>query len=235
MSEYIIFGGIDSRNFGVHIFDSETDNSPERTYTRHKVEGRSGDLFIDQNRFENVEHSYWGIIYENYEENLRNFRSAMKSKIGYQKLEDSFHSDEYYDAVFIEALEVETAIGRNMGKFEIIFDRKPQRWLNSGDTAITLTSSGTITNPTLFQSNPLLRIYGTGTIYIGDQAITVSEADGYTDVDCFTMEAYKGTVSKNSVVSFNTLGKVSLKSGANNVQVPNTVTRLEVIPRWYRV
>lgn len=235
MSEYIIFGGVDSRDFGVHIFDSETDNAPERVYTRHKVEGRNGDLFIDQNRFENVEHSYWGIIYENYEENLRDFRSAMRSKIGYQQLEDSMHTDEYYDAVFIENMEVKTAMGRDMGKFEIIFDRKPQRWLDSGDTVVTFTSNGTITNPTPFPSNPLLRVYGTGKIYLGDYGITISAADTYTDIDCFTQEAYKGASSKNANITFHGTGKPFLKAGVNSISFPNTVSKIEITPRWYMI
>ena len=235
MNDYIIFGGVDSRNYDVYIFDAGTDNAPARVYERYEVAGRNGDVFIDQKRFENTQMIYWGIIYENYAENLRNFKAAMRSKIGYQKLEDSFHADEYYDACFVETLEIQTDQERRMGKFQIILDRKPQRWLNSGEEVVTLTSTGTIENPTPFESNPLLRVYGTGTMYLGDYGITISAADGYTDIDCFLQEAYKGTVSKNANVEFLGIGKPVFKPGVNNIQLPSGITKVEIAPRWYTI
>lgn len=235
MSDYIIFGNVDSRNYGVSIFDAGTDNVPARVYERYEVAGRSGDLLVDQKRFENVQMTYWGVIYENFEENLRNFRAAMRSQIGYQRLEDSIHPDEYYDACFIEAMEVQIDKARQMGKFQIIFDRKPQRWLTAGEEVTELTATGTIENPTLFDSNPLLRAYGTGKMYLGDYSIEIKSADGYTDIDCFLQEAYKGLVSKNANVEFGSTGKPVLKAGVNNIQLPNTITKLEITPRWYTI
>lgn len=235
MSDYITFGDVDSRDYGVWVFDAGTDNAPARVYERYAIAGRNGDLFVDQQRFENTQMVYWGVIYENFEENLRDFRAAMKSQIGYQRLEDSMHTTEYYDACFIEAMEVQVDSIRQMGKFQIIFDRKPQRWLKSGEEVTALTATGTIENPTSFDANPLLRAYGTGTIYLGDYSIEIESADGYTDIDCFLQEAYKGLVSKNANVEFGSTGKPVLKAGTNNIQLPNTITRLEITPRWYTI
>ena len=236
MSDYIIFGNVDSRNYGVEIFDAGTDNAPARVYERYSIAGRSGDLFVDQQRFENVQMLYWGVIYENAEENLRNFRSAMRSQIGYKRLEDSIHTGEYYDACFIELLEVTMNDSRSMCKFQIILDRKPQRWLKSGEVAIELSATGTIENPTLFDANPLIGVSGVGTgdIVIGDYEISVSRSSSSNAlyIDCFTQEAYEGSVSKNSDVSFNGIGKPVLKPGTNNIQLPNDFN-LSITPRWY--
>lgn len=235
MSDYITFGSVDSRDYGVWIFDAGTDNAPARVYERYEIAGRNGDLFVDQQRFENTQMVYWGVICENFEENLRNFRAAMRSQIGYQRLEDSIHTTEYYDACFIEAMEVQIDNTRQMGKFQIIFDRKPQRWLKSGEEVTTLTATGTIENPTMFDANPLLRAYGTGKMYLGDYSIEIKSADEYTDIDCFLQEAYKGLVSKNANVEFGSTGKPVLKTGVNNIQLPSTITRLEITPRWYTI
>lgn len=235
MSGYIIFGGIDSRNYGVHIFDAGTDDAPERVYKKYEVAGRNGDLLVDQKRFKNINMTYWGIIYEDFEENLQDFRAAMKSKIGYQRLEDSIHTDEYYDACFVEAMEVQIDRARNMGKFQIILDRKPQRWLTDGEDVVTLNATGTIENPTQFDANPLLRVYGTGKIYIGSYGINITAADTYTDIDCFLQEAYKGLVSKNANVDFEGTGKPTLKAGVNNIQLPSGITKVEITPRWYTI
>lgn len=236
MSDYLIFGSVDSRNYGVYIFPTEIDDAPKRAYKRQEIAGRSGDLLIDQKRYENIQMHYYGFIVGNsYDESLRDFRAALMSQIGYQKLEDSVHTAEYYDACYIDTLLVETASGRKMGRFEMVFNRKPQRWLKSGDNVVTLTSSGTIENPTYFESNPLIRVYGTGKMYIGSQDITISSNDEYTDIDCFLMEAYKGAASKNANVEFGTSDKPVLAPGINNIQLPNTITRVEITPRWYTI
>ena len=134
---YFIFGNIDTRDYGVEIFNLQTDNAPEREYEKYNIPGRNGDLYIDKQKYANIEHSYWGVIYENYEENLANFRSAMKSQLGYKRLEDSIHTDEFYVACFVDVFSVETSRNRQIGRFQIIFDRKPQRFLLSGDTSVT--------------------------------------------------------------------------------------------------
>lgn len=135
--DYFIFGDVDTRDYGVYIFDSQTDNAPARVYDKYEVPGRDGDVYIDRQKYENVKHVYWGVIYENYDENLKNFRSAMRSQIGYKRLQDSIHTDEFYSACFVKALDVKTVQGRSAGKFQIIFDRKPQRFLTSGETPVT--------------------------------------------------------------------------------------------------
>ncbi len=231
----IVFGSVNSSTYSVAIFDEDTDSAPARVYDRYEVAGRNGDLFVDQQRFENLQHIYWGIIYSNYETNLKNFRAAMRSQVGYKKLTDSFHADEYYDACFIEVLEVETGRNRDIGRFQIIFDRKPQRWLTSGDTETTLSTTGTISNPTSFTSYPLIRAYGTGTVTIGSYVITISAADTYTDIDCDTMEAYKGSSSKNANVSFGGTGKPGLAPGSNNIALSSGITQVKITPRWYTI
>jgi len=52
----------------------------------------------------------------------------------------------------------------------------PQRWLKSGETAVSVASGGTITNPTLFESHPLLQVWGYGDIGINDDTVTIDDA-----------------------------------------------------------
>lgn len=235
MNDYFIFGSVDSRNYGVQIFDYDTDDSAERVYETYEIAGRNGDLLIDSKRWMNKQHIYWGIIPTNYATNLRNFASALNAQKGYQRLEDSLHPTEYYVANFRTPLDVVTAMQRDMGKFQIEFDRKPQRFLKSGETKVTLTATGSITNPTEFESYPLLRIYGTGVVGIAGKTINISAADEYTDVDCEIMEAYKGAVSKNTNVTYSSTALYSLHEGQNGITLGSGITKVEITPRWYKI
>ena len=90
-------------------------------------------------------------------------------------------------------------------------------------------------NPTVFPSQPLLRIYGTGKFTLNDVEITISAADTYTDVDCELMDCYKGSVNKNQYVSFSTYDFPVLYPGQNTVELGTGISSVTITPRWWRV
>lgn len=73
-------------------------------------------------------------------------------------------------AVFKNAIALEHE-GLLTGEFDVTFDCKPQRWLTSGETAVAVTSGGTITNPTLFDAEPLLAVEGYGEVKFNNRSI----------------------------------------------------------------
>lgn len=175
------FGGVNTANYGIFISGEGVYNSPERDVTMLTVPGRNGQLTIDNGRFENIEVTYpcfieAGTGATDISARIRAFRNAVGSLTGYQRLEDTYHSDEYRQGIFKAGLNVEPVVYHTGGEFEITFDCKPQRWLVSGETPITLTpgadESGLgygveITNPTEFNAAPLFIIYGGyGNIFI---------------------------------------------------------------------
>ena len=97
---------------------------------------------------------------------------------------------------------------------------------------MTFTSNGSIENPTEFESKPLLRVYGTGTLGIGSQSITISQADVYTDIDCEMMDCFKGTANKNANVSFSDYNFPTLMPGTNGISLTG-ITKVEITPRWW--
>ena len=122
-----------------------------------------------------------------------------------------------------------------MASPRIVFNVKPQRFLSSGDTVITFTANDWITNPTLFDAKPLLRIYGTGGVRIGDNTISLSANDEYTDVDCDIMYAYKGSTSKNQYVSVSGIDFPTIPPGRQRVALGTNITKVEITPRWWTV
>lgn len=232
---YFTFAGKSSREFKVYISGFGTYDAPARVYSSYEVPGRNGDLIVDEKRFENIDLKYPAFIYEGLPINIEGLRNYLLSLTGYQRLEDTYHPDEYRLAVYKEGLEADINQRHDFGEFDLIFNCKPQRFLKSGEKVTTLTSSGSVFNPTMFESKPLLRVYGSGILGIGSQSITISNADEYTDIDCEMMDCFKGTANKNSNVTFTDYNFPVLKPGTNNFQLNSGITKVEITPRWWRL
>lgn len=165
----IIFGGVDSSDYGIYISGEGVYNAPERAVELVTVPGRNGAIALDQGRYNNIKVTYPAMVLEddqeNFRERLSEFRNAILSQKGYQRLEDSYHPDEYRMGVYASGLEV-AKVFRKMrgGEFELTFNCKPQRWLSVGALPIPVDSGDVLQNPTVFDSSPLLEVEGYGTV-----------------------------------------------------------------------
>lgn len=235
MRQWLTFGGIDSRTYGVYISGSGTFNAPSRNYQTYAVPGRSGDLVLDGGRWSNGTLAYPAFIAGRlFRDNIQSFRNALAALTGYQRLTDSYHPDEFRRALYQNGLKVEPTTLFDAGQFDIEFNVDPRRFLLSGETVTELTATGSIINPTLFASRPLLRVYGTGTVKIGSDTITISRNASYTDIDCDLRECYRGTANLNANVSLSGLDFPELAPGADQI-VLSGVTKVEITPRWFRL
>lgn len=233
MRDHFIFDGVDSRDFQIWAFERNTDDAPNRVYDQLNIPGKSGTVLIDGKRYGNGTISYSCVIYQHGEQNLDEFRNFLMSRTGYRRLEDTFHKDEFYQAVFLESFSPTKSDG--MVKFNLNFSRKPQRFLKAGELAETFDADGTIFNPTYHPSQPLIRVTGTGTLEVGGTSITISASSGYTDIDCEIMECFRDASSRNEYVSFSGNDFPILEPGANGVVLGSGITRVRITPRWYRL
>ena len=99
MRNTLTFGGVNSADYGVYITGSGVYNAPKRAVENIVVPGRNGLLTIDQGRYENITVEYpafaFGKTREEFQQKITAFRNAIMSQIGYQRLEDTYHPDEY--------------------------------------------------------------------------------------------------------------------------------------------
>ena len=164
----LIFGSINSADYGIYITGEAVYNAPERAVEMVKVPGRNGAIALDQGRWENVEVSYpagcFGDNQSDFASKISDFRNAIVSQIGYQRLTDTYNPNEYRLGVYADGLDVKPASMNRAGEFTITFDCKPQRFLTSGETETTVSSGDTLTNPTQYEASPLLMIEGYGNI-----------------------------------------------------------------------
>ena len=205
----LTFGDVDSRDFGVYITGAGVFNAPSRDVEMVEIPGRNGAYALDKGRFGNIEVTYpaglFGIDEADFADAISNFRNALASKKGYQRLTDDYNPTEYRMAVFAAGLQV-TPSRLKAGEFDITFNCRPQRYLTSGETAVTVTSGGTITNPTLFDASPLLLVDGYGSINLGGggDAITIKNIPvGYTNIAhrVTAGERYNGSFAVTSTIS----------------------------------
>lgn len=180
MRNSINFGGVNSADFGIYISGEGVFDAPKRAVEMIAVPGRNGEIALDQGYWENIDIVYPAFNYEEdldtFAERLSAFRNAICSLKGYQRLSDTFHPDEYRMAVYSEGLEVTPIKYNTAANFDLKFNCKPQRWLTSGETAVTVESGDTLTNPTLYDAGPLLMVEGYGTIDIDGNEVVIRDS-----------------------------------------------------------
>lgn len=175
----LTFNGESSRTYGVYITGQAVYNAPNRDVEMVTIPGRSGAFPLDHGRFENIEVTYPAGVFADNEAGfaaaISDFRNALCAAKGYCRLEDEYNPDEYRMAIYKSGLEVEpTAL--KAGEFDITFECKPQRYLKTGETAVTIGSSTTLTNPTRFEASPEIRVKGYGTVAFNGYQVEIPDA-----------------------------------------------------------
>lgn len=234
MMHYLTYAGRSTLEFGINISGEGTYSAPERNVKTQEVAGRNGNLLFDMGNFKNIPVKYPAFIREGMPVRVKDFLNYAGSKTGYQRLEDTYHPQEFRMARFKTNPTVETFGYMNRsGELNLEFDCKPQRFIKTGEVPISLTQDGTIFNRTLFDAKPFLRVYGTdaGSVRIGSETISILSIDSYVDIDCEIMDAYKGSVNCNGNVSFT--DDVILCPGDNPVTITGDITGVDITPRWY--
>lgn len=171
------FDGESSKTFDLFITGGSIFDAPERDVEMIEIPGRNGAFILDHNRFKNVTVTYECALSSTKEgefvDAMRKVREWLCSKRGYCRLWDDFNPGEYRMAMFKGYIEV-TNEAPVVGRFDLSFDCKPQRFLTSGEDAVTVTSGGTLTNPTAFESRPLLQVDGYGSIGINGEEMSIT-------------------------------------------------------------
>lgn len=230
----LTFNNVSSSTFSLFISGEGTFDGTARNVQTFNVPGRNGTLVIDNGYYDNISVSYPAFIVDAFDANFSALRAFLLSHIGYFKLSDTYHPNEFRMARYTGNIAPKMTQYNREGEFTITFDCKPQRFLNSGETVTTLTADGTVSNPTLFDSKPLLRVYGYGDLGIGSETITIaSNAYTYIDIDCDTENAQYNTVNCNNLITLTGDSFPVLQPGANGITIDGNITKVEITPRWF--
>lgn len=229
------FGSVSSGAYWVILVSGgHTVDAPERDITTVEVPGRNGSLVYDNGRYKDIDITYSCAIVKDFESNFQKLRNDLLKQTGYVKLTDTIHPNEYRQGVFKGAIQPTTTPYNAAGTFDLTFTCKPQRFLNSGSTAIALSASGQTVQNDYMPSLPLITVTGSGagTLTVGTVKVQfTSSFAGPVTLDCDTQNAYNGATNKNSQISAPTFPV--LPSGSVTVTWSGGVKSVSIVPRWW--
>lgn len=239
-NNYFVFDGKPSTEFGLIISGSSTWGSSEFDIDSDKVPGRNGEILAAHGQFKNFSMEYPDCaIVRNLHAIFPELRAFLLSHTDkYYKLEDTYHPDEFLKAVFDGSLSPTYDAYNDAGTVDIKFNAMPQRWLKSGDRKYEIKSGSYIQNPTYFTARPLIRVYGTGRLTVGDISVDISSdyKGAYMDLDSDIYDAYRGSENTNKYIRTTDYEFPIFKGGEKTrIIFDSTITKVEITPRWWTI
>lgn len=234
---WLCFGSVRSNCYGIYITDVKISDSPKRDISFRSVPGRSGDLLMDNNRWNNIDITYSLAIATDFSRKFDAFKKALLSKNGYQKLTDSIDTNHFRFGIIKDPIHPKTMRLNRTGMFDVTFHCQPQRYLASGRFSSMYTEPGEMTCSG-FPAKPLITVYGNGagSITVGDTTVKILDMTDQIVLDCDLQHAYR-QVGNGAPENMNSNIYAPefpvLKTGKNPISWSGGVTSIEIIPRWW--
>ena len=171
MTGKIIFNGISSQDFGLVVEKVPSSVHASRRGNLISIPGRNGVIVREDGSFDTYTQEYDVWFSESKEygsrsayDMARDIAVWLLGASGFCRLEDDFEPEYYRLARYSGALDVDMIL-LQCGKARLTFDFQPQRYLKSGEKAISYEGDSStvfsITNTTKFEARPLLRFTDT--------------------------------------------------------------------------
>lgn len=235
------FNGInsDSKNVFVERFPSRPVAS--KMMQTVQVPGRNGLLvYAGTDYYDNVTQTYECYMKGSLDAEIADVLGWLQAPNGYARLSDSYDTTHFRQAMFVGGGEI-ASLWHQFGRAPIEFSCKPERWLTSGETVTSWTTTGgkQIVNPTAFTAKPLIRIHGSGTITLvcGGSTVKVTNLTTSRDIyiDSDIEDCYNGTVNMGDMVQI-TGGYPVLTPGTNLLtRSGGSSVTVYITPRWWEL
>lgn len=217
-------------DFGIVMSKRPPIPAPQRNVDYEKVPGRNGSLTTDYGTYDDITITIECAFIEKVDFKLKANEIKAWLMGGKDRLIFSDETDKYYEAQVVNKFDIAQSI-RVLGEFPVVFNCKPFKYAID-DIPITITkNNSTIYNPGTFQSEPVIKVYGSGDIKlkINNEEITIKNIEEYVTIDSDLMDCYKNTQLWNN----NMIGEFpTLVVGENNISWTGNVTKLEINPNW---
>lgn len=214
-------------DFGILIAQRPNIPLPKRRVSNVVIPGRSSSLKFDEGTYDDITITLECSIIDKKDiiEKIDRIKEWLVLT-GESDLIFSFEQNKKYIAQVVNAIDFKQAL-KYTSSFPIIFNCKPFKY-SVEDKIITITkSNSTIYNEGTFESEPVIKVYGSGDIKlkINDDDVSIKKVDEYVTIDSVLKDAYKDNALKNGDM----IGEFSVfKVGANVVSFSGNVSKVEV-------
>ncbi|MCI6583586.1 MAG: hypothetical protein MSC45_00765 [Mobiluncus sp.] len=222
--------------FGIRILEPIPIPTTQRVVEQIEVDGRAGTLtcelgWEDQNI--EIHCAISGINGKSGLEMYRNFAAFTAGTIPLMstitRLELSTNPGVYYKVKHIQLSET-TRLTSALWEFTITFTCEPFTYL-TGIEPITLTASGQVVNPGLVTAEPVITVYGTGTLTfrINDTTHTVKSPAGQVTIDSARKMCHvAGNIQTDALIG----GFPILQPMSNQITLGTGISKLAIEPNW---
>jgi phage-related protein len=227
MNAFIINDAVNSRaNLGLRITQPPAFPATQRIIEKIDVDGREGSLTLLKG-WEDITLTLKAAVLG---QNCRTaYRTAVAAILAASTVRFSNDPDVFYKVKYAKIGEMSMLL-RTLGEFQVSFICAPFKYIR-GVAMVTMTASGSITNPGTVYSLPKIKVYGTGTrnLTINGKLITLNILSGNLTLDSELKECHYGDVAQNQNMS----GDFPIFNvGSNTVTLGAGITKVEIEPRW---
>lgn len=226
--------GVSAKSKGVILQKPIEFSEAQLNVTTVNVAGRDGDLHITDGTYKQrtANALCYALDDTDVSAKMQSIMAFLFGDMGMKKLSTD---DVYYWRALVTSAGALTPRMRLLNVFNIAFSCEPFRYLKVGDTTVTLESGGTIINPTMFPSKPLvyLTLSASGTLTVNSvvYSFNAPETTVTAILDCETMDL-RGTEGTNLNSLF--IGKdfPNFRAGENTVSWSGGVSVTSITPHW---
>lgn len=236
----IIWAGTSSEDVGMVIQHYPKVIIPARKREVQAVPGRSGDIVIEFDTFENYEQQYDCFLDAKALGGLNTVIPKVSDWLlgnsGYQRLEDTYFPDVYRMAYVVNAIEF-TSMFNEYGSGTLTFNCAPEKYFKMGEEEITLTKNQKLFNPSSFKARPIIKITTNGSngyLYFNDRAFYLyDEPAGVITVNSKNHTSFNGSTNVSSMIQG--LYEDLYLGKETQFNWTGGITAVSIIPRWWTV
>lgn len=210
--------------------------STRRRITPTSVPGRTGDILLDDEGYENYDRIYKvAILADNQPMNIleQKIKRWLLSDVNYHKLTDTYNHGYFFKA-FVDTPFSIMPITHNLAEAEIIFNCKAYKYAESGLQSTALTSPSKINNDEYFTSRPIIQIFGSGeiTLHINNNSYYIENCTRGMYLNSEIGQAYTSDelTLLNNDIKFTDFP--ILESGLNDISWTGDVEKILITPNW---
>jgi len=226
------FNGTASSTYGIIVEHRPAYVFPKRVIEAINIPGRSGDIFFDTGAYNNVTLTYQIAYKGTVRANARSIANWLYQN-DYCELEDTYDPNYFRKAIYVSPLSVADVLNA-AGRCNISFNAKPQRYLKTGKTVTTYSTSTSLTND-YEDALPIITVNGSGNgvLTVGGASVTITDIGAGIVIDSEAQNAQTvGGQNANGQISLSG-GFPVLENGSTLISWTGGITDIEVQPNWW--